>query len=115
MARRSAADCSPIRGAAIFHGTMPRIADPRSPGASITVECRLFARYADLVGRPHITLRLPVTATVGEAITILRDQIERGDLLPDAPLAAVNCEHSRLDRPLRDGDELALLPPLAGG
>jgi molybdopterin converting factor small subunit len=107
--------CSTYRGEAIFRLTMSRIADPRTPSASITVECRLFARYAELLGRDQLTLTLPETATVGEAIAALRSQLEQGGLLPAAPLAAVNREHSQLDRRLRDGDELALLPPLAGG
>ncbi|MDH3289966.1 MAG: MoaD/ThiS family protein [Gemmatimonadota bacterium] len=94
---------------------MSLIADPRTPRASITIECRLFARYAELLGRDQLTLTLPETATVGEAIATLRSRLEQGDLLPAAPLAAVNLEHSQLDRQLRDGDELALLPPLAGG
>lgn len=91
------------------------LADPRAARASITVECRLFARYAELLGRTQVSLRLPPTATVSDAIAALRTGVEKGDLLPAAPLAAVNCEHSAPDRPLHDGDELALLPPLAGG
>ncbi len=87
----------------------------RRPAAPITIECRLFARYAELVGRPQVSLTLPPASTVREAIAVLRSGIERGELLPATPLAAVNCEHSPLDRRLRDGDELALLPPLAGG
>jgi len=35
--------------------------------------------------------------------------------LPAQPLAALNLRHVRLDAPVSDGDELALLPPLAGG
>ena len=34
---------------------------------------------------------------------------------PTMPPAAVNREHSPADRELRDGDEVAFLPPVAGG
>jgi molybdopterin synthase sulfur carrier subunit len=38
-----------------------------------------------------------------------------GERLPPKPLCAVNLSQVRLDTPLNTGDELALLPPLAGG
>ncbi|MDH3458905.1 MAG: MoaD/ThiS family protein, partial [Gemmatimonadota bacterium] len=88
---------------------MSRIVDSRTPTTSITVKCRLFARYAELLGRDQVTLTLPESATVGDAIATLRSRLEQGDLMPAAPLTAVNLEHSQMDRQLRDGDELALL------
>jgi molybdopterin converting factor small subunit len=38
-----------------------------------------------------------------------------GDRLPPDPLAAVNRVHAFADHPVEDGDEVAFLPPLAGG
>jgi molybdopterin converting factor small subunit len=38
-----------------------------------------------------------------------------GDDLPAAPAVAVNREYTRLDRLLNDGDEVAFVPPVAGG
>ena len=35
--------------------------------------------------------------------------------MPSAPLVAVNEEYARYDRVLVPGDELALIPPVAGG
>jgi molybdopterin converting factor small subunit len=35
--------------------------------------------------------------------------------LPEEPTVAVNREYSRPDRELHAGDELALIPPVAGG
>ena len=51
----------------------------------------------------------------------VRDVIERvrgmGDSsrLPDAPMVAVNEQYASRDRELRHGDEVALIPPVAGG
>jgi molybdopterin synthase catalytic subunit len=81
----------------------------------ITVRCRLFARYAELTGVSDITLELPSPATVGDAVRSLRARLPSGNLLPERPLAAVHLEHAFPDTPLLDGDELALLPPIAGG
>jgi molybdopterin converting factor small subunit len=35
--------------------------------------------------------------------------------LPERPVVALNSVYSALDAPLHDGDELAFLPPVAGG
>jgi molybdopterin converting factor small subunit len=34
---------------------------------------------------------------------------------PSVPLCAVNLVQARLDSPVEAGDEIAVLPPLAGG
>jgi molybdopterin converting factor small subunit len=83
--------------------------------ATITVHCRFFARYADALGRDEMALEMPDGATVADAVGRLRDTLPKADLLPERPLAAVNREHAAPDTPLADGDEMALLPPLAGG
>ena len=38
-----------------------------------------------------------------------------GDQIPPRPLCAVNLSHAPLETRLTEGDEVALLPPLAGG
>jgi molybdopterin converting factor small subunit len=38
-----------------------------------------------------------------------------GDELPSRPLCALNLAHVSLDHEVMTGDEIALLPPLAGG
>ena len=79
------------------------------------IRCRLFARYAEVVGTEVLELELPRGATVQEALASLREAVANGHLIPDNGLVAVNMEHSAPTRVLEDGDEVALLPPLAGG
>lgn len=85
------------------------------PGSAVTVRFRFFARYAEVLGRAEASLRLKRPATVGDAVRALREQIPGADVLPEHPLVALNREHVLYDRPIDEGDELALLPPLAGG
>jgi molybdopterin converting factor small subunit len=87
----------------------------RSTAGTITVECRFFARYAEILGRDVLPLELPETATVGDAVRELRRTLPASDVLPERPLAAVNRQHTALTGRLTHGDELAFLPPLAGG
>lgn len=92
-----------------------RVASAAKPSATIRVTVRLFAQYAELVGADAVPLELPPGATVADAVLAVRRQGANGLQLPQRPLAAVNLAHVLPDHPLTDGDELALLPPLAGG
>ena len=80
----------------------------------MTVTALLFASYADALGRESIELSLPPGATVGEALASLR-ALPGGDSLPPAPLVAINLAYARSDAVLAGGDELAVIPPVAGG
>ena len=88
---------------------MPTTATP-----GLTVRILLFATYADTLGFDSVELSFVHPATVGDALDRLR-ALPGGDRLPAKPLCALNLSHVRPDAPLSGGDELAILPPLAGG
>ncbi len=67
-----------------------------------------FARYRDLLGFQQ--LELPPASTVGELLADARF----GKLPADAMLA-VNQAFADRSAALKDGDEVALLPPVSGG
>jgi molybdopterin converting factor subunit 1 len=79
----------------------------------VTVTVLLFASYADVLGRSRLEISIPPGATVGDTVAQVR--ATAGDRLPPAPMVAVNEEYARYDRILVPGDELALIPPVAGG
>ncbi len=89
--------------------------DALSSSTTVTVTVRAFARYAEVLGLEEMTLELGEPATVGDAVRLLRSSVPNGSLLPERPLVAINREHVLAETSLQDGDELALLPPLAGG
>ena len=80
----------------------------------MTVTVRLFASYADKLGRSEISLDLPDGATVRDAVSSIAS-LPGASGLPAAPLVAVNFEYAKAERALSDGDEVALIPPVAGG
>jgi molybdopterin converting factor subunit 1 len=73
-----------------------------------------FASYRDLAGADALDLELPAGATARDLVDRLRSR-DGLDRLPAEPALAVNEEHAPLSTPLSDGDEVALLPPVAGG
>jgi molybdopterin synthase sulfur carrier subunit len=79
------------------------------------IRLKFFARYAELVGKDELQLNLSLPATVADVVRRARTEIPGAGALPERPLAAVNLRHVRLDAPVADGDEVAFLPPLAGG
>jgi molybdopterin converting factor small subunit len=80
-----------------------------------TVTVRFFARYAELAGRDSIALAVPTAATVGDVLARVRQEIPEAGALPDRPLTALNLRQVKLDAQVKEGDDVALLPPLAGG
>ena len=80
----------------------------------MTVTALLFASYADALGAPMVELSLAPGATVRDALTKLR-ALPGGATLPASPLVAINLAYAKADAILTAGDELAVIPPVAGG
>ncbi len=78
------------------------------------VTVRLFASYAEAFGREAIALELPPGATAADALAALLAR-PGGDRLPPRPMLAVNQRYARAEAVLSEGDEVALIPPVAGG
>ncbi len=80
----------------------------------MTVTALLFASYAEALGTPSVELLMSPGDSVGDALARLR-AMPGGDRVPPAPLVAVNLVYRRRDHVLAAGDELAVIPPVAGG
>jgi molybdopterin converting factor small subunit len=80
----------------------------------VNVRVLLFASYAEHLGFESLRLHLAPLATVADVLDQVRS-LPGGDRLPLRPLCAVNLSHADLDTRLAEGDEVAILPPLAGG
>ena len=74
------------------------------------IRVRAFARYRERLGWASLELPLPSPATLA---ALLEDPHLAG--LPREALFAVNQAFAGRDTELRDGDEVALLPPVSGG
>jgi molybdopterin converting factor small subunit len=72
----------------------------------------LFASWSDALG-PMLEVELPEDARVSDLLAELTARSD-GRRLPK-PLVAVNQRYARADVLLRPGDEVAIIPPVAGG
>ena len=80
----------------------------------MTVNVLLFASYADALGAHSLALNVPTGATVADVLGHVRAMPGAGQL-PSEPLVAVNERYARRDRVLAPGDQVAIIPPVAGG
>jgi molybdopterin converting factor subunit 1 len=78
------------------------------------VRVLLFAQYRDAAGTDQLTFDLPPGATAADAVARLRAAAAT-HVIPEKPVVALNMTYAALTDVLREGDELALLPPVAGG
>lgn len=85
------------------------------PSDVVAIRVLLFATYAELAGRESVDLMVRTPATVSDVVRQLRGSLPGAERIPERPLAALNQVHTRLDAAVSNGDELALLPPMAGG
>lgn len=74
-----------------------------------------FASFRDAAGRDEEVKDLPEGARVSELWSALAREVPLFSRFPSMPPAAVNREYAPGDAVLRDGDEVAFLPPVAGG
>lgn len=80
-----------------------------------TVRVRLFGALAEGAGSPAVDLSLDVPTTGTAVLQAVRRSWPQLAGLVDRSQLAVNLEVVSPQEPIRGGDEIALLPPVAGG
>jgi molybdopterin converting factor subunit 1 len=74
-----------------------------------------FASFRDAAGLSEQVRELPEGTRVGQLWEAVARESPRLAAFPSMPPAAVNREYVDGETLLRDGDEVAFLPPVAGG
>jgi molybdopterin converting factor subunit 1 len=80
----------------------------------MTLDVLLFASYADALGAPSVRVTVPDGARVADVVHAVR-ALAAGTTLPERPLVAVNQRYAKRDQLVRATDEVAIIPPVAGG
>ncbi|HJQ12720.1 MAG TPA: MoaD/ThiS family protein [Gemmatimonadaceae bacterium] len=74
----------------------------------------LFASYAESFGANKVNIELPAQSRVSDVVDALR-ALPGSFVLPPDPKVAVNRKLAANDDPVRPSDEIAIIPPVAGG
>ena len=80
----------------------------------MSVTVLLFASYADALGASSVSVDLPSNATVADVLAELRGR-PGAERLPPSPMVAVNQRYASTGSAVHEGDEIAVIPPVAGG
>jgi molybdopterin converting factor subunit 1 len=80
----------------------------------MTVRVLLFASYADALGSSEVTIDLPAGARVRDVLARVKT-LASGKRIPDKPMVAVNQRYAPEDQQVSASDEVAIIPPVAGG
>jgi molybdopterin converting factor small subunit len=80
----------------------------------VNVEIQFWGVTARLAGSDRRRLTLPETATVADAIELLRSDAALAKELPRCAYA-IGADLVAIDHSLSEGDELSVLPPVSGG
>jgi molybdopterin converting factor subunit 1 len=81
----------------------------------VRITVRLFARLRDIAGSPELTRELPPGATIGAVWHGLVSEFPGLAEYERSISSAVNADYARMDQAVKDGDEVAFLPPVSGG
>jgi molybdopterin converting factor subunit 1 len=79
------------------------------------VTIRLFARLREIAGAAELQRELPADATAETAWSSLAAEFGGLSEYQRTVSVAVNEEYAKFSTALRDGDEVAFLPPVSGG
>ena len=82
---------------------------------AVQVRLLYFAVLRDIAGKREATIDLPAGTRATDVWQRLREEYRELADYRQPPLIAVNEEYVEADQLLRDGDELAFSPPVAGG
>jgi MoaE-MoaD fusion protein len=78
------------------------------------VSVRLFAGLRERAGGQHVEVELPEGAVVEDLLAAM-GSTPVGALAPGQRVVAINREYAPRGEPIREGDEVALIPPVSGG
>ena len=79
------------------------------------VTIRLFARLREIAGEAELRRELPDAATAETAWNLVAQEFPGFAAYQRTVSCAVNEDYAKLTTALRDGDEVAFLPPVSGG
>lgn len=81
----------------------------------IRVQLKLFAMFREKMNADEMPLELDDGATVGQCFDRFCQRMGTPVDLRACTLLAVNQEYAAPSTRLKDGDEIAFIPPVAGG
>jgi len=81
----------------------------------VEVLVKFFAMARQAVGQKDMTVQVERRTKVKDLLDRLIEENPELDEMRDILLVSVNKERADKDHPLKEGDEVAIMPPVTGG
>lgn len=82
---------------------------------ALNITVLLFGACKEVAGVSELHYELVAPATAATAWAELKRQFADLERFERSALVAVNEEHAQRNQPLKDGDTVAIFPPVSGG
>ena len=82
---------------------------------TLRVTARFFASYREKVGKNQLEMEIPLNSTLADLNALVQRRFPELTIPPDCTMLAVNAEYAEPGQMLKDGDEVAFIPPVSGG
>ena len=79
------------------------------------IEVQFFSRLRDVTGQSVLTREVASGSTVGDLLAALYGEYPKLADWDKHVLLAVSLDYVKRDQPLREGDEVSIMPPVQGG
>jgi sulfur-carrier protein len=83
--------------------------------SAIQINVLLFGACREVAGASELNFALAAPTDVASAWHAIKTRFPNLEKFERSALFAVNEEHVRKEQPLKDGDTLAIFPPVSGG
>jgi molybdopterin converting factor subunit 1 len=81
----------------------------------VRVTVRLFARLREIAGSGELAREVGPGSTIGTVWRELTREFPAFEPYERSISSAINADYARMDAAVKDGDEIAFLPPVSGG
>jgi len=81
----------------------------------MSVRVSFYSIFRDLAGAGETSVSVAAGATVGDVVEAVLERFPKMRPMRKSMLVAVGVDYQRFDHALKEGDEIALFPPVQGG
>lgn len=84
-------------------------------GDTMKIKIKFFASIREIVGKNEIEIEINSNTKVGDVIENLKLQFPKLKKVESTTIIVLNHNIANLDKEVKEGDVLALFPPVSGG